>query len=344
MLTQKQLDEIKEKLESSQNPLFFFDNDVDGLCSFLIMQRAIGRGKGVSIKSFPGLSESYIKKVEELNPDCVFILDKPLVDKEFLQKLEEKNIPITWIDHHEVELDKDLINLADYYNSYPSTEPTTYLAYKAVGKKEDMFLAMIGCIGDVYMPEFSREFSEKYPELFNSKIKVFDSLYLTEIGKASRLLNFALKDSTTNVVNMLRYLMKIKDVYDIMHENKQNKEFHLRANQLTKIYDKHIEKAENNLTDEKLLVYTYSGDTAMSSELANGIYFKHKNKFIVVAFRKQDKLNASIRGKSAKKILAKIIKKMPFVTGGGHEEACGAQIPTELFEEFVRRVRDEIEN
>jgi single-stranded DNA-specific DHH superfamily exonuclease len=138
--------------------------------------------------------------------------------------------------------------------------------------------------------------------------------------------------------------MKIKDVYDIMHENKQNKEFHLRANQLTKIYDKHIEKAENNLTDEKLLVYTYSGDTAMSSELANGIYFKHKNKFIVVAFRKQDKLNASIRGKSAKKILAKIIKKMPFVTGGGHEEACGAQIPTELFEEFVRRVRDEIEN
>jgi len=343
MLTHKQLEEIKEKLEKSQNPLFFFDNDVDGLCSFLIMQRAIGRGKGVAIKSFPELNESYIKKVEELNPDFVFILDKPLVDIKFLTQLEEKNIPVIWIDHHEVELNEELIKKADYYNSYPSAEPTTYLAYKSVGKKSEMFLAMIGCIGDVYKPDFALEFSEKYPELFQADTPIFDSLFSTEIGKASRLLNFALKDTTTNVVNMMRYLMKITDVYDIIHENKQNREFHLRAKQLQKIYEKHMEKAENNLTEEKLLVYTYSGDTAMSSELANGLYFKHKDKFVIVAFRKQDKLNASIRGKQAKKILAKVIKKIPKVTGGGHEEACGAQIPTDSFEEFAKRVRDELE-
>ena len=55
MLNKKELDEIKENLEMSQNPLFFFDNDVDGLCSFLILRRSIGRGRGVAIKSFPDL-------------------------------------------------------------------------------------------------------------------------------------------------------------------------------------------------------------------------------------------------------------------------------------------------
>jgi len=342
MLSSQQLNEIKEKLEASQNPLFFFDNDVDGLCSFLIMQRAIGRGRGVVIKSFPDLSNSYLKKVEELNPDSVFILDKPLVDPEFLKSLGEKNIPVTWIDHHEVELNKELVNLSDYYNSYPSAEPTTYLAYKACGRKEDIFLAMIGCIGDVYLPDFAKDFSEENPELYNSKLAIFDSLFLTETGKAARLLNFALKDTTTNVVNMLRYMMKIKDIYDILHENSRNRDIHLRVKQLGKIYERLMEKAENNLTEEPLFVFTYSGDTAMSAELANGLYFKHKDKFVIVVFRKQDRLNASIRGKGAKKVLAKIIKKMPEVNGGGHEEACGAQIPTDQFEEFVKRARDEL--
>ena len=83
MLTQEQLNQIRENLEASQNPLFFFDNDVDGLMSFLILRRAIGRGKGVAIKSFPDLKEQYVKKVEELNPDAVFILDKAELSKEF---------------------------------------------------------------------------------------------------------------------------------------------------------------------------------------------------------------------------------------------------------------------
>ena len=45
MLTKKQVEDIKEHLEKAQNPIFFFDNDPDGLCSFLLMQRYLGRGK-----------------------------------------------------------------------------------------------------------------------------------------------------------------------------------------------------------------------------------------------------------------------------------------------------------
>ena len=49
MLSEKQVKEIREHLEKAQNPLFFFDNDQDGLCSFLLLQRYIGRGKGIAI-------------------------------------------------------------------------------------------------------------------------------------------------------------------------------------------------------------------------------------------------------------------------------------------------------
>ena len=86
MLTEKQVAEIKSHLEKAQNPLFFFDNDQDGLCSFLLLQKFIERGKGVSIKSFPDLTEEYFRKVHELNADYIFILDKPIVSEKFWEK------------------------------------------------------------------------------------------------------------------------------------------------------------------------------------------------------------------------------------------------------------------
>jgi hypothetical protein len=58
---------IKAKV---MNPIFFFDNDNDGLMSFLLLQRYIGRGKGVVIRSFPDLNVSYYRKVVELKPQA----------------------------------------------------------------------------------------------------------------------------------------------------------------------------------------------------------------------------------------------------------------------------------
>src|SRR3989338_5997513 len=103
MLTKKQVQEIKEHLEKAQNPVFFFDNDADGLCSFLLLQRFIGRGKGVPVRSFPDMGKDYYRKVEELNADYVFILDKPMVSKDFFDEVEKHNIPTVWIDHHEID-------------------------------------------------------------------------------------------------------------------------------------------------------------------------------------------------------------------------------------------------
>jgi len=232
MLNTKQLQEIRELLENSQNPLFFYDNDCDGLCSFLILRRALGRGRGVVIKSFPDLKAQYNHKIDELNPDTVVILDKAEVSKEFANHAEEKGIPIIWIDHHETKTSKEIIAKTHYYSSYPSSEPTSYIAQKIFNRQQDIWLSVIGCIADVYMPSFAKNFSKENPELLPKSLDAFEALQSSEIGKIARKLNFGLMDTTTNILKLIKYLFKATSPYDILEENSSTKQFHTRSNQL----------------------------------------------------------------------------------------------------------------
>jgi len=339
MISQTQLQEIKQKLEASQNPLFFYDNDVDGLCTFLILRRAIGRGKGVAIKSFPDLKEQYIKKVEELNPDAIFILDKAELSKEFAEQAEQKNIPMIWIDHHETKTSQEIIDKTSYYTSYPSAEPTTYIAQKVFNRQEDSWLAIIGCIGDVYMPDFAEKFAEENPELIQKNMDAFDALNSSEIGKIVRMLNFGLMDSITNVVNLVKYLFKATNAYDILEENQYTKQIHKRYTALNEFLNKQVEKAESQIkTDSSLIFFTYSGNTSMSSEISNRLYYKYPDKLIVVAFKRPEKANISIRGKNALEVTKKAIEDIEFATGGGHTNATGAMVPIDDFKKFKENI------
>lgn len=334
MLSKKELAQIKDSLEKSQNPLFFFDNDVDGFCSFIILQKSIGRGKGVAIKSFPELDKTYLKKIEELNPDHVFILDKPKVSKEFLDGIFEKCLPLTWIDHHDVEIDEETKERIEYFNSFPSSEPTTYLAYKTFEKKSEQWLAITGCIGDNFMPEFAEKYAEENEEFLSTIKSPFYCMYKTEIGKIATMINFGLKDSTTNVLHMIRLFIKANNPTDILDENHETKHLHQKYEQLSKHMEILLKKAEN--VGENLILLEYAGETSMSSELANKLQFDNPNKHVLVMYKKQDVGNVSIRGKKAKEYLLKSIKDILGATGGGHPEACGARVPTEDLEQFKK--------
>ena len=339
MLSLKQISEIKETLENSSNPLFFFDNDVDGLCAFLILRRSLDRGKGIPIKSFPDLKEKYLAKIDELNPDSIIVLDKAEVEESFLDGVIERNLPIIWIDHHESKSSKILKEKTNYYNPLPDKVPTTFLAQKIFERSEDLWLAMIGCIGDVYMPDFAEEFEKLSPELFNSKIEALEAQQTTEIGKMCRMLNFGLMDTTTNVVSLIKYLFTAKNAYDILEENAKTKQFHTRYAELNSIFQKQIDKAESNLDKKsKIVFHSYSGDTSMSSVISNRLYFKYPGKLIFVAFKKSDKVNISLRGENALKITLAAIKYIDGATGGGHEVATGSTVPTDEFEKFKEKV------
>lgn len=337
MLTKKQVDEIRQHLEKAQNPLFFFDNDPDGLCSFLLLQRYIKRGRGVPIKSFPELTEDYFRKIDELNADYIFILDKPVVSKEFFKRVEEVNIPIVWIDHHDIDR-KEIPDFVNYYNPLFNkdklNEPVTYLCYKITKKKEDLWLAVAGCISDHFIPDFYPEFLKRYLDLGFKTDKPFGILYNSQIGKISRIFSFALKDRITNVIHMLRFLMKVKTPYEVLDENPKNRTMHERFNEIDKRYKKFIEKAKANITNAKILFFQYSSDLSISADLSNQLSYLFPEKIIVVMRVLNITTSISVRGEKIRKKVLKAIEGLEGASGGGHENAVGAKIKTEDLEKF----------
>jgi len=250
MLTKKQILEVREHLEKAQNPIFFFDNDGDGICSFLLLQRYIGRGKGVAMKSAD--SGNYFKKVQELNADYIFILDKPFVSEKFFEEVRQVNLPVVWIDHHE---NNNIPNFVNYYNPLlnkgKTNEPVTELCYRIAEKKDDLWIAVVGCISDGTIPDFYPEFERKYPDLFIDSDKSFDIYYGSQIGKIARIFNAALKDRTTNVVNMLKFLMKAKTPYEVLEESNKNRTMHEKFNEISEKIKKLLDKARENVGTPK---------------------------------------------------------------------------------------------
>lgn len=349
MLTEKQIKEIREHLEKAQNPLFYYDNDADGLCSFLLFRRFLKRGKGVAIRSYPDLNVSYVHKAIELKSDYVFILDKPVVAKEFIEEVNKLGLPVVWIDHHDMgqeEIKGDnlyLYNVSKNTGKDKSYEPTSYLAYKITEKKEDSWVALMGCIADHYMPEFADEFAKEYPELWAKNVKEpFDVYYKTEIGKIALALNFGLKDSTTHIVQLQNHLIGCKTPNDVLAEVVENKSFRERYGEIAKKYNALIEEAKENVSG-KMLLFEYGGDLSMSSEIANELSFLYPKKYIIVAFKKGGVCNLSLRGKNVRKILDKVLKELGDGSGGGHEDAVGGRIKLDNLPKFKELLEKEVD-
>lgn len=345
MLSEKQVHEIRTHLDQAQNPLFFFDNDNDGLCSFLQLQRFIGRGKGIAIKSFPDLNMNYYHKVKELKPDYVFILDKPLVSKEFLDQLKTDNIPVVWIDHHYIkEINpKDLDSWINYYNPYyndKTSEPVSYLSYQITNIKDDMWISMIGCISDCYLPDFYEEFNKSFPELSIKKENPlpFDLLYGSKIGKIARILDFSLKDTITNVVAMQKFMMKITSPTQLLDENNNTKQILKRFEEINSKYQSLIEVARIQ-KEQKLLFFQYGGKLSLSSNLSNQLSYEFPDLYIIVIYLKGDVANISLRGNNIKDITLKVIANIPQATGGGHQHATGAKIDIEYLPKFKEEIK-----
>jgi len=345
MLTKKQIKEIREHLDNAQNPVFFFDNDQDGLCSFLLLRRYIGRGKGVPIKSFPELTAEFFRRVHEFKSDYIFILDKPVVSDDFFAEAEKYNVPVVWIDHHLVEFEK-IPAFVNYYNPLlnkkKNEEPVTALCYKATEKKEDLWIAVVGCISDKFVPKFYDEFEKKYPDLTvkGKEKKAMDIYYKSQIGRVSRIMGAGLKDRTTNVVKMIRFLLKAKTPYEVLEENSKNRTFHQRFKQIELKYQKLLSKAiSTGKKQGKTIFFQYGGDLSVSADLANELSYLFPGKIIIVSRVIGVKSNISMRGKKIRDLFLEAIKDIEGARGGGHEDAIGGQMNVDDIEKFRENLR-----
>jgi len=346
MLSKKELNEIKQHLENAVNPVFFYDNDADGLCSYLLLRRFINRGNGAIVRSFPALGIDYFKRIEELSADYIFILDKPVVSKEFFDEVEKINIPVVWIDHHEINK-KDIPKFVHYYNPLfskkKSNEPVTAICYELTKRKEDLWLAVIGCVSDKFFPDFYSEFLKQFSDLSIDSKDAFKIYYDSLIGKVARIFGCGLKDSARNIVFMQRFLEKVKSPHFILEESEDTKFMHARFNFINKRQEKLISKAISEAKDN-FIFFKYAGDLSISSDLSNELIYRFPDKLILVVYANGYKANISGRGKNIRKIVLDSINGLDGATGGGHEMAVGAQINISQLEEFEKRFMEFLNN
>ncbi|MCF7871520.1 DHH family phosphoesterase [Candidatus Woesearchaeota archaeon] len=341
MISDTDLAYIRKRLKEAVRPLFFFDDDADGLSSFLQLYALVKEGKGVVVKGKPVLEARYARKVEEYCPDLVVILDKPLVEDEFFDKVRQD---IIWLDHHPVPSN---FRRAKYFNpriqDSEDGRPTSFWCYLIV--KNDvvdvLWKAMFGVVGDWHLL-LEDECREKYPYLLPENIKSpEDALFKTDLGKLVKIINWNLKGSTSDVMKSVKVLTRINDPYDIL-DQKTSK---------GKLIFKKFEKLDSSYNDlisrvkpgkDKILYFCYDDSSiAISSELSNELLFLYPSKVIIVARSVGGDLRMSIRSKGIN--VAGIVEKAVQITGGhggGHDNACGANIPEDRLEDFLSVFRD----
>ncbi|MDD5253903.1 MAG: DHHA1 domain-containing protein [Candidatus Nanoarchaeia archaeon] len=338
MITEKEINEIRTLLKKSRSPLFLYDDDPDGLSSFLLLRKWLGRGKGIVVKSSPTLDTKYIKKVEELKPDRVFVLDKPIIAQEFV---DEARVPVVWIDHH------DLVNVegVKYFNPKINNKedyrPTSYWC-SIVSDNHD-WIAAAGIIGDWHIPDNLDELIEKYPDLFFKTKNPGDLLFNSEFGILIKIFSFALKGTTTQIRNNVAILLKTESPYEILNKlTPAGKYLYKHFERVNKEYSELLEKAVKKYDPKtNSLIFTYpSTRSSHTGALSNELIYKFPDTLLVIGRIKGDEVRISLRHSS--KVIPPVLEKALEGLegyGGGHLHACGANIKEADFKEFVDRLK-----
>lgn len=337
MITEEQLGEIRHLLHDSERPLFFFDDDADGLCSYLLLKKYIGRGRGIVVKCSPVLDQQYVRKIHEYRPDRVFVLDKPIIEQDFV---DEAKVQIVWIDHHPPVH----IEGVHYFNPRLEDEkdnrPTSYWCYRVA--KQNLWLAMCGIVGDWHIPEFAEDFAKEYPGLFPVTKDPGEALFNSGFGTLTRIISFLLKGPTSDVAKCIAILEKIETPYEILNQDTpRGKYIYKYFEKINKSYVSLLKDAMSKVGKDNFLVYTYPvSKLSFSGELSNELMHKFPDKFIIIGREKKDNVVLSIRSFShdIPPMIEKALEGLEGY-GGGHAHACGGNIALRDFHVFVERMK-----
>ncbi len=346
MLSKKQLLEIKKELDNCSNPVFLYDNDTDGICSFLLLYKYKKAGHGYRHQKHV-TDEIELGNIKRMNPDKLFILDVPAmkITQEFADEIK---IPVIHIEHHII--DNELKRVKTFNPTIKNKKddtPTSTLCYNVV--KQNLWIAVAGTIADWHITKETKEFARQKPNLLDPKIKdPAKALFGTKIGLLAKIIDFILKGPSFEVRKCIHALMKINAPEEILEQKtKEGKEIYSYYKKINDEYESLYQRALKNVTKDKLLLFKYqASDTSFTGELSNELLYHYPNKIILIARRnnKENDIDAEIRcsiRSGVHEIRSKLIKALEGINGmgGGHANAVGATIRASDFDRFVEQFR-----
>lgn len=326
--------DIRKLILNSNSPFFIFDNDPDGLCSFLVLYKKFRKGSFRCSTSSPHDMEFYEKIISEKDPDLIIFLDRPFLSQNFVDNCE---VPIIWIDHHPPLNIKKIL----YLNSrhFGMTNPTSYLAYKIAGQEK--FISALGCVADWHIPDFFEEVRREHYNLIGSAKKPGEILFKTNFGLIVRMLSFNLVGDEKEIEKSIEILTNSENIHEILNCKNQ---FDFLCRKFKKVNSKYrslLEEAQQEISDDILILFTYSSGISLTGELSDELMFKNPEKVVIVARKHKENYKMSLRSMkfNLHKPLNESLKGLRGL-GGGHEHACGANIYYRDFEKFVNSFRE----
>ncbi len=273
----------------------------------------------------------------------VFICDLGLNKKNqdvFIEKLQvliSNNIQIVYIDHHYLE-DKlkdtlKKIGVRLIHNVEECTSIQIYYLCKNKLNSKYSFYASAAALTD-YME------SKPMASILMSK---YDRTFLM---LESCFLSYIISSSQKNI-DFLKYVSKSISIFKLPHEIKNGfvlvKQFSDKISNALDVIEPQIIKMNN--------IAYLRHDLDLASSMIVNFVLGLSGKQVGIAFKLKDNINSyvlSIRGsKDCSYHLGKIVNELTSDlngSGGGHDKACGAVIPEEKLELFLKKFDELISN
>ena len=328
------IQEIRKFLKESENPLFIFDNDGDGLCSYALLYNYIGRGKPFITTGGNLDDRNIINKVNDYSPDAIFILDVPVISQKFIDSLKCRRI--VWVDHHPVIDLKGVYYYNPLVKKQSNYKPTSEICYGiSRGKK---WIGGLGIIHDYKIPKFIGDLKKDYKDLFGDAKTIEDILFNSKFGELVSIVGYNLKGKWSEVKRFIETFPRIESPYEIFKGTTARGKFIFNKYKIfKKKYDALFDDAmKNGKIKGKLFVFTYPGyKDSFTGELAAHLKYKLRDKIILVGRDKGDEVRFSIRGNTPIRDMAKKALENVNGRGGGHPMAVGGSVKKYDFYKFV---------
>lgn len=314
--------------------------DADGICSATLVKAAFDVSKVVLV-DYANLITKLEKVAVSGKIEQLFICDLGLSKKneqkfvELLGKIAFDGADVTYIDHHDITketmqaLKKAGVTLIHTIEECTSVQ--VYLKYKKKLPEHAAFFAAMGALTD-YME--GRPAASTIVPRFDRQFLMLQSTVLSYMISASQ-------HDDDFLVKIVDTLAKMKYPHDIKGGFETAEKYAKKvANAVQQIQDS-VVKLEN-------LAHAPS-TVELSSSMVVNFVLGSSGKPAAMVYKFKDDINSyvvSIRGSAGCKVhLGRLVNEVASElggSGGGHDRACGAVIPKNKLQEFIKTLDSRI--
>lgn len=363
---------------SSKNVALFYDDDPDGICSGVILEKLLER-KGFSVKlrlyrnkEAPPYSEKFIENIKKNNIDLLVSTDFCIAGFGFHEAykkfITEENIKVLNIDHHQDDaiysFDENKVLYINSNNTQKEISGSQYCCSKftydiAVKLEPGLvildWVASIGIIGDsnyYTWGNFIKEVITKQNKQEEKEIPLPeepDDYYLIPHGKAANYMFFGIGKERNEIQKIYEATYSARDVKELLNFLKQYDVIKREAYDYIENYEYLVKnnpptKGELNVAEIEIL-----GDHLIGNIVANLISARYPETIFFVYHKQSDGYtHISSRLQTGKINLGKIFEKcgknLENTNAGGHINAAGCRVPDNLFKSFRNSFYGELEH